>query len=126
MDALGWIWPPALLVLVVWVWTRAKRDLHSRTRLWLLNPVLVILVIVASAVDTRRSGGSTGPAVAMRGQLIDVGPYRLHLECTGSRGPTVILEPGAGGSAAVDGVDHALRGPRQQSARVRPGGARLE
>src|SRR3954447_13545261 len=24
VDALGWVWPPALVVLVVWVWTRAK------------------------------------------------------------------------------------------------------
>ena len=40
----------------------------------------------------------------MRGQLVDVGPYRLHLECTGSRGPTVILEPGGGGSAASMGL----------------------
>ena len=43
VDALGWVWPPALLVLVAWVWTRARRELHSRTRVWLLNPVLVIL-----------------------------------------------------------------------------------
>jgi pimeloyl-ACP methyl ester carboxylesterase len=40
----------------------------------------------------------------MRGQLVDVGPYRLHLECTGSRGPTVVLEPGAGLSAASMGL----------------------
>jgi pimeloyl-ACP methyl ester carboxylesterase len=40
----------------------------------------------------------------MRGQLVDVGPYRLHLECSGSGGPTVILEPGAGGSAATMGL----------------------
>jgi len=32
-----------------------------------------------------------------------VGPYRLHLECVGSGGPTVILEPGGGGSAASMG-----------------------
>jgi len=104
VDALGWVWPPALLVLVVWVWTRARRELHSRTRVWLLNPVLVILVLFAlgGAYETIRQ--STEPAVAMRGQLVDVGPYRLHLECTGSRGPTVILEPGAGGSAASMGL----------------------
>ncbi len=30
VDALGWVWPPALLVLVIWVWIRAKRDLRSR------------------------------------------------------------------------------------------------
>ena len=104
VDALGWVWPPALVVLVVWVWIRARRALHSRTRVWLLNPVLVILVLFAlgGAYETIRQ--STEPAVAMRGQLVDVGPYRLHLECTGSRGPTVILEPGGGGSAASMGL----------------------
>jgi pimeloyl-ACP methyl ester carboxylesterase len=32
----------------------------------------------------------------MPGQLIDVGGYRLHLHCTSSGSPTVVLEPGAG------------------------------
>ena len=32
VDALGWVWPPALLVLVVWVWIRARREMHSRAR----------------------------------------------------------------------------------------------
>jgi pimeloyl-ACP methyl ester carboxylesterase len=104
VDALGWVWPPALLVLVVWVWTRARRELHSRTRVWLLNPVLVILVLFAVFGGYETISQSTEPAVAMRGQLVDVGPYRLHLECTGSRGPTVILEPGGGGSAASMGL----------------------
>jgi pimeloyl-ACP methyl ester carboxylesterase len=31
------------------------------------------------------------------GQLVDVGGHRLHLNCTGSGDPTVILEPGQGG-----------------------------
>jgi pimeloyl-ACP methyl ester carboxylesterase len=104
VDALGWVWPPALLVLVVWVWTRARRELHSRTRVWLLNPVLVILVLLALAGAYETISHATAPAVAMRGQLVDVGPYRLQLECTGSRGPTVILEPGGGGSAASMGL----------------------
>ena len=104
VDALGWVWPPALVVLVVWVWIRARRELHSRTRVWLLNPVLVILVLFALGGAYETIGQSTAPAVAMRGQLVDVGPYRLHLECTGSRGPTVILEPGGGGSAASMGL----------------------
>jgi pimeloyl-ACP methyl ester carboxylesterase len=104
VDALGWVWPPALLVLVVWVWIRARRELHSRTRVWLLNPVLVILVLLAFGGGYETIRQSTEPAVVMRGQLVDVGPYRLHLECTGSRGPTVILEPGGGGSAASMGL----------------------
>jgi len=99
-DVLGWLWPPALVVLVIGVWTRAKRDLHSRTRVWLLNPVLVILVLFAVGGGYEAISRATAPDVAMRGQLVDVGPYRLHLECTGSGGPTVILEPGGGGSAA--------------------------
>ena len=103
VDALGWVWPPAVLALVVWVWTRAKRDLHSRTRVWLLNPVLVILVLFVIGGGYEAISRATAPNVAMRGQLVDVGPYRLHLECTGSGGPTVILEPGGGGSAASMG-----------------------
>src|SRR5215211_1669008 len=35
-------------------------------------------------------------AYPMPGQLIDVGGHRLHLSCTGSGTPTVVLEPGAG------------------------------
>lgn len=104
VDALGWIWPPALLALVVWAWSRAKRDLHSRTRLWVLNPILATLVIFALAGAYETISRSTAPTVTMRGQLVDVGPYRLHLECTGERGPTVVLEPGAGGSAASMGL----------------------
>ncbi len=104
VDALGWVWPPALVVLVAWVWTRARRELHSRTRAWLLNPVLVILVLLALGGGYERVSHSMAPAVAMRGRLVDVGPYRLHLECTGSRGPTVVLEPGGGGSAASMGL----------------------
>lgn len=104
VDALGWVWPPALLVLVVWIWIRARREMHSRARVWLLNPVLVVLVLFAVGGAYERVSQSTAPEVAMRGQLVDVGPYRLHLECTGSRGPTVVLEPGAGGSAASMGL----------------------
>jgi pimeloyl-ACP methyl ester carboxylesterase len=104
VDALGWVWPPALLVLAIWVWTRARREMHSRARVWLLNPVLVILVLLALGGAYERISQATAPAVAMRGQLVDVGPYRLHLECNGSRGPSVILEPGAGGSAASMGL----------------------
>jgi pimeloyl-ACP methyl ester carboxylesterase len=104
VDALAWVWPPTLLVLVVWVWIRARREMHSRTRVWLLNPVLVILVLLAIGGTYEKIRDSTAPAVAMPGQLVDVGPNRLHLECHGSRGPTVILEPGAGGSAASMGL----------------------
>lgn len=103
VNALGRVGPPALVVVVIWVWIRARRELRSRTRVWLLNPVLVILVLFAIGGGYEAISRATLPTVAMRGQLVDVGPYRLHLECTGSGGPTVILEPGGGGSAASMG-----------------------
>jgi pimeloyl-ACP methyl ester carboxylesterase len=101
---LRWVWPPAVLVLVVWVWFRARRSLHSRTRVWMLNPLLVMLVLLALAGGYEAVGQATAPTVAMGGQLVDVGPYRLHLQCTGSGSPTVVLEPGGGGSAASLGL----------------------
>lgn len=103
VDALGWVWPPALLVLVIWVFLRARRDLHSRTRRWLLNPVLAVLLLFSLGGAYETVGRSGDADLAMRGQLVDVGPYRLHLECTGTGGPTVILEPGQGASAATLG-----------------------
>ena len=103
VDALGWVWPPALLILVVWVFIRARRDLHSRSRGWLLNPVLGILVLACLAGGYETISRSVAAVPAMHGRLVDVGPYRLHLECAGSGRPTVILEPGGGASAATLG-----------------------
>jgi pimeloyl-ACP methyl ester carboxylesterase len=103
VDALGWVWPPAVIVLVVWVFIRARRDLRSPTRIWLLNPVLAVLVLLALAGAYETVSRSVEPTVAMRGRLVDVGPYRLHLECAGTGAPTVILEPGGGASAATLG-----------------------
>lgn len=103
LAALDWIWPPALLVLVVFAFRSAKRDLRSRTRTWLLDPVLAVLVLLALGGAYEVIGRAAEPAISMRGELVDVGPYRLHLECTGRGGPTVILEPGGGASAATMG-----------------------
>ena len=103
LGALDWVWPPALLVLVAWVFRHAKRDLRSRTRTWLLNPVLAVLVLFALGGAFQTIGGAMEPRVAMRGELVDVGAYRLHLECTGTGAPTVIIEPGGGASSATLG-----------------------
>ncbi len=103
VDALGWVWPPALVVLVVWVFVRSRQDLHSRTRGWLLNPVLAVLLLMALAGAVETVNRSLAEDFTMRGQLVDVGPYRLHLECSGSGSPTVVLEPGGGASAAILG-----------------------
>lgn len=96
-DRLEWVWPPLLLALVVWMIVRARRDLHTRTRPWLLYPVFAVLVLMAiggayEAVGVSADGGK----YAMPGRLVDVGGHRLHLYCTGVGSPTVVLEPGLG------------------------------
>jgi pimeloyl-ACP methyl ester carboxylesterase len=97
-DVLSWVWPPALLGLVVWMFVRVRRQLRSRIARWLLYPVLAVLGIasVGGGYETVRES-LDARAYPMPGQLVDVGGYRLHLYCTGSGSPTVILEPGQGG-----------------------------
>jgi pimeloyl-ACP methyl ester carboxylesterase len=97
VHVLDWVWPPALLALVVWMISRARRRLHSRTRRWVLYPVFAALVVasVGGGYQTVRASVDAR-AYPMTGQLIDVGGHRLHLSCTGSGSPTVVLEPGGG------------------------------
>lgn len=96
-DVLAWVWPPALLVLVSWTFVQARRRLRSRTRRWMLNPVLVLLALsaVGAGFETARESLDAS-AYPMPGELVDVGGHRMHLSCTGSGSPTVVLEPGAG------------------------------
>jgi pimeloyl-ACP methyl ester carboxylesterase len=93
----GWVWPPLLLGLVVWMFIRARRQLHSRTRPWLVYPLLVVLALasIAGGYETIQESIDAA-AYPPPGQLIDVGGHRLHLNCTGSGSPTVVLEPGLG------------------------------
>jgi len=93
----GWVWPPLLLGLVVWMITRARRQLRSRTRRWLVYPLLMVLALasIGGGYETVRES-IDATAYPPPGQLIDVGGHRLHLNCTGSGSPTVVLEPGLG------------------------------
>lgn len=103
-GVLSWVWPPALLVLVVWMFVSAHRELRSRSRRWLLYPLFAILALasVGAAYETVHEAVDAR-TYAMPGQLIDVGGHELHVNCTGSGSPTVVLEPGAGGSSSVFG-----------------------
>ena len=96
-EVLSWVWPPTLLGVVIWAMVRAKRQLPGRSRRWLLSPVLAMLAVasVGGGYETVREAADA-QAYPMPGQLIDVGGHRLHLNCTGSGSPTVVLEPGAG------------------------------
>ena len=96
-EAAAWVWPPLLLALAAWMASRARRELRSRARPWLLYPVCGALAVAATAgaweTAHERSDRAAYPAP---GTLVDVGGYRLHLNCAGSGSPTVVLLPGAG------------------------------
>jgi pimeloyl-ACP methyl ester carboxylesterase len=109
---LKWVWPPALLVLVVWMFIRSRQQLHSGSR-WLLYPVFAVLLLasIGGAYETV-SGAAVDPSdYPMSGELVDVGGHSLHLRCTGSGSPTVILEPGAGEmSSGLAWIEPAVAG----------------
>src|SRR4051794_38820824 len=94
-TVLGWIWPPALIALAVWMTVHARRSLRSLARPLMLYPLLVGLVLagIGGGYDTIQEQVDRSTA-AMPGHLVDVGGRRLYLECTGSGSPTVVLVSG--------------------------------
>ena len=103
-DVFGWVWPPALLALVVWMIIRVRRQVRSRAARWLLYSVLAMLMVAAVGGGYETARESLDARIyPMPGQLVDVGGHRMHIYCTGSGSPTVILEPGQGGASSDSG-----------------------
>lgn len=101
LAAAAWVWPPALLVVVTWSQRRMRAAMPGRTR-WLIYPVLGALTL-ASLGSLANSIALQGEDVTadMPGALHDVGGHRLHLYCTGTGAPTVVLENGLGLSSPL-------------------------
>jgi pimeloyl-ACP methyl ester carboxylesterase len=102
LRAFGWVWPIPVGALTVWIIIRSRRSLHNWSRRVILYPVLAVLLLAAvgGGYETVRETLDKA-AYAMPGQLIDVGGHKLHISCTGSGSPTVILEAGLGEPAAM-------------------------
>ncbi len=115
INALSWVWPPILLALLARTAVRVHRDLHSRTRSWVVYPLLGVYALCAFGGGYQAIRESLDRRVyAAPGQLIDVGGHRLHLICSGSGNPTVILESGLGETGAYwgwisDAIAHDTR-----------------
>ncbi len=97
MADLGWVWPPALLGLAIWMIRNARRSLHTRALTWLVQPVCIALALVAIGGATEAVLESTDHRLdAPAGQMYDVAGHRMYLHCTGSGSPTVLLSNGFG------------------------------
>ena len=94
---LRWVWPPVLFALVIWMVAQAHRQLHSRSRPLLVYPLLTVLALFSIGGAYQVLGSAAdAKAYPVPGQLVDVGGRNLHLRCTGTGTPTVLLQPGAG------------------------------
>jgi pimeloyl-ACP methyl ester carboxylesterase len=97
MTAAGWVWPPLLLALAVWMGFRVRRSLPRGRGRWLIYPVVAVTAAAAIGGAVESIGlAADQRASVMPGQSYDVGGHELHLNCTGSGGPTVVLVSGLG------------------------------
>ena len=96
-ELLAWVWPPVLLAVTVWMWMGVRRQMPSRAGRAMLHPLIAVLALAAvgGGYETVREAADTR-AFPAPGQRVDVGGRTLHLRCTGSGSPTVLLQPGAG------------------------------
>lgn len=96
MSRLAWVWAPALVVMAVWVERRTRRDIPGRARLWVYPVTLAMLLAGVGGLYQATTKDPTTAAGPLPGKLVDVGGYRLHLSCTGTGSPTVVLANGLG------------------------------
>lgn len=72
------------------------------------------LALVGASYEAIAAGGDA-KAYLPPGQLVDVGGYRLHIQCVGTGSPTVVLDAGLGGTS----LDWSLvQGELNQTTRV--------
>ena len=67
-------------------------DLFLRSRRWLCCSAISLALATLSA----NLSAQTDSAPPAPGKLVDLGGYKLHLNCTGNGSPTVVLSAGAG------------------------------
>lgn len=104
-NPFGSVWPPAAVMLTIWIVVHARRNLRSRTRVWVLYPVIAVFALSAFGGGYEMYRETAGQvSYPMPGRLIDVGGHSLHINCTGTGSPTVVLEPGLGEPSTAMGL----------------------
>lgn len=97
LSAAGWVWPPLLLGLALWIGLRATRSLpRPGGGRWVLYPVVALMGVAAVGGILATAAPTLPDDFAMPGRTLSVGDHRLHLDCRGSSQPTVVLLSGQG------------------------------
>jgi hypothetical protein len=88
LGLLGWVWPILLMALIVWMFRRSRRSLHSWSRRALLYPAFVLLALVAlgGAFETVVEA-ATSNKPPPGGRTYVVAGHSLYLRCVGSGSP---------------------------------------
>jgi pimeloyl-ACP methyl ester carboxylesterase len=93
---------PLLLLLIAGVTTASGHSARSIMRglRYLVVAELILLVVLAAigATYEARSRSRDRRLYQPPGKLVDIGGYKLHLYCSGSGSPTVVLDYGLEGS----------------------------
>jgi pimeloyl-ACP methyl ester carboxylesterase len=95
LSTMSWVWPVLMLALVVWMSRRIRRSTGSGRRL--LTPVVAVLALASLGATYQNVAAARdahdNPAP---GRMVEVDGHRLHLDCRGQGGPTVVLFNGLG------------------------------
>ena len=95
LSTLGWVWPVVPAALAAWIGAGIRRSLPGRTA-WMLYPVVAMITAAAVGGLVTVGAASTADEYRMPGHSYPVNGHQLHLNCSGSGSPTVVLENGLG------------------------------
>jgi pimeloyl-ACP methyl ester carboxylesterase len=115
MTWLSWVWPPFVLALAGWMFARMRRSSTGRGR-WLLTPMIAALALAAVGATCESLVAAHDQATyPAPGRIYQVNGHRLHLDCRGQGGPTVVLANGLG---EISASWARVAGPVAQTTRV--------
>src|SRR5689334_22303717 len=84
-------------------WRRGRQILRTIGRTLAALVGLIVVLGLVGAVYESTAEAADVRAYPAPGQLVDVGGYRLHINCTGQGSPTVVVESGWGDMSAIWG-----------------------
>ncbi|HZI74994.1 MAG TPA: alpha/beta hydrolase, partial [Gemmatimonadales bacterium] len=94
---------PTAMPIPSTTWRSGRRVLRAIGRtLAALVGLIVVLGLVGASYESAAEAADVR-AYPPPGQLVDVGGYRLHINCTGTGSPTVVIESGWGDMSAAWG-----------------------